>query len=434
MSSTHVNHDCTIEFIRNILEKYSNDIIKYFDKNYKFLHMSLFKINDLFFLKPDLLNENLIHTDKTINLILHRIEYIIFNITCDFFYVKNKKFKIDKSSTVLNEMVENWSNVVVYNYDIGYGTDILYHDLLYYVDINTPPHLFDTSSNKNISNLIAKSSINFKTNIITPVTIASHKLSHILYYKNNNITDNIIIEKNEKLHYSGVDELLFELENVSLMNEHKKKVTTGGFIISYNDSDYILSTHIYQKIRDMLPKYNNINKCYIELYKNDNLSFIINFMSLYPSDIIKRINTTIKTLSREFLNIYHITRKKSNTELYNILSNNYKMILFDLHNIFIYTRKKDESIKSLNNIMNSDDEFCEKKSLNHDIIYKYMKKIKTEQICNILVDRLDLLNLIDKITIDINNTRMNATEFKVLFSDCIQTKIMGHLLKNLFIC
>ena len=167
----------------------------------------------------------------------------------------------------------------------------------------------------------------------------------------------------------------------------------------------------------------NINKAYLELYKNDNLKFIINYMSPYSQEIIKRVNLSIKTLSKEFLNIYHITRKKLNPDLYNILSNNYKTILFDLHKIFIYTRKQE------NNDENSDEFFMIKKSLTHDIIYKYLKKININLLTQIYIDRLQLINDIPTIKIDIDNMKFDTNEFKILFNDCINTKTMGFLLK-----
>jgi hypothetical protein len=40
-----------------------------------------------------------------------------------------------------------------------------------------------------------------------------------------------------------------------------------------------------------------------------------------------------------------------------------------------------------------------------------------------------LLNKIQNITIDMYNVRMNCNEFKILFTDCIHTKTMSHLLK-----
>ena len=108
----------------------------------------------------------------------------------------------------------------------------------------------------------------------------------------------------------------------------------------------------------MMPYYSNINKCFIDLYKNDNLCFIINYMSQYTSEIINRVNSSIKTLSKEILNIYHFTRNKENSELYNILSNNYKTILFDIHKIFIYFRKNEvkgnKEDKDIDNVLVSE--------------------------------------------------------------------------------
>jgi hypothetical protein len=301
---------------------------------------------------------------------------------------------------------------------------------MYYVDKHNAPYIRLVSDDKYILQLVDKSDIPFNLNNITNVIICSHKVNNIMYYKNNTLCEDIFLEKSDNVYYSCFDEIIFDLENLSNMNEQKKKITNSGFILSYKNTDYVLNSYIYQKIQDIIPPFKNINKCFLELYKNDNLSFVINYMSPYPADIIKRVNLSIKTLSREFLNIYHVTRKKANASLYNILSNNYRTVLFDLHKIFIYTRKSEEGVVTkINNIINSDEEFNEKKSLNHDIIYKYLKKINIGLLCDIFIDRIELLNKIQDITIDMNNIRMNTTEFKILFTDCIHTKTMSHLLK-----
>ena len=54
----------------------------------------------------------------------------------------------------------------------------------------------------------------------------------------------------DKIFYSCFDELIFDLENISNLNEQRKKITNGGFILSYKENDYILNTYIYQKIQD----------------------------------------------------------------------------------------------------------------------------------------------------------------------------------------
>ncbi len=425
--------DVLLNYIKNIYEKYENNIINYFNANNKFLHMSLDKIDDLFILKADNLSENLIHTDNTINMIIHNLDYFIFDNTFTFKIFVKKKIRLDKPflSKTIDELKNNWKDIKIYNYNVGFNTVIFsYNDKMYYVDKFNSPNIRLISDDKYIYQLVEKSNIPFNTNKITNVIICSHKVGHVMFYKDNHICEDIFLEKSDNVYYSCFDELVFDLENLSNLNEQKKRITSGGFIISYKETDFVLNTYIYQKIQDIIPPFKNINKCFLELYKNDNLSFVINYMSPYPFDIIKRVNLSIKTLSREFLNIYHVTRKKANAELYNILSNNYRTILFDLHKIFIYTRKSEEGVVTkINNIINSDEEFNEKKSLNHDIIYKYLKKINIGLLCDIFVDRIDLLNKIQNITIDMNKIRMNTNEFKILFTDCIHTKTMSHLLR-----
>jgi hypothetical protein len=327
--------DILLTYIKNLFEKYDNNIISYFKANNKFLHMSLDKIEDLFILKADNLSENLIHTDNTINMIIHNLDYFIFDYNFTFKIFVKKKIKIDKPflSKTVDELKNNWKDIKIYNYNVGFNTVIFfYNDKLYYIDKFNSPNIRIVSDDKYINQLIEKSDISFNNNIITNVIICSHKVGHIMFYKNNHICEDIFLEKSDNVYYSCFDELIFDLENLSNLNEQKKRITSGGFILSYKDTDYQLNTYIYQKIHDIIPPFKNINKCFLELYKNDNLSFVINYMSPYPFDIIKRVNLSIKTLSREFLNIYHVTRKKANAELYNILSNNYRTILFDLHN------------------------------------------------------------------------------------------------------
>jgi hypothetical protein len=422
-----------LSYIKNLYDKYDSSIINYFKTNNKFLHMSLDKVDDLFILKANNLSENLIHTDNTINTIIHNLDYFIFDNTFSFKILVKKKIRLDKNglSKMIDGIKNSWKDIKIYNYNVGFNTVIFsYNDKLYYIDKFNSPNIRLVADDKYILQLVEKSEIPFITNIITNVIICSHKVGHIMYYKNNHICEDIFLEKSDNIYYSCFDELVFDLENLSNINEQKKKITSGGFILNYKDTDFVLNTYIYQKIQDIIPPFKNINKCFLELYKNDNLSFVINYMSPYPFDIIKRVNLSIKTLSREFLNIYHVTRKKANSELYNILSNNYRTILFDLHKIFIYTRKSEEGVVTkINNIINSDEEFNEKKSLNHDIIYKYLKKINIGLLCDIFIDRIELLNKIQNITIDMNNIRMNCNEFKILFTDCIHTKTMSHLLK-----
>jgi hypothetical protein len=175
----------------------------------------------------------------------------------------------------------------------------------------------------------------------------------------------------------------------------------------------LIENKLYEKISGLLPKYTNINKIYLDLYKNDNLNYVINYLSLYPSDIIKRINLSFKTISKEYLNIYHMTRKKAHPEIYEKLDETNKKILYDFHTIFITTRKNEFMIQN---------EIADKKSLTVDTVYKYIKKIDTDILENIYLNRNELIKSIKEV-FDNNN-------FKIFFEDCINTKTISYLLNK----
>ena len=79
-------------------------------------------------------------------------------------------------------------------------------------------------------------------------------------------------------------------------------------------------------------------------------------------------------MSKEYLNIYHLTRKKAHPEIYEKLDETNKRILYDLHTIFIETRKNEYIVNN---------EIADKKSLTVDTVYKYLKKVDIDIIENI---------------------------------------------------
>lgn len=427
------------KFVKFHINKYGNKICDFFNMNNKKLHMNIIFNNNLYLLYTDKIAYTLIHTDDVINLLIHNLEYCIFDSVGNIIYYMLKKKKILKPyEENINKLfkIDNWSNIKVYNNYIGINLLLFVNPFdmeYYYIDTYEEIKLIKLKDNEQLYNFIIQTNkLDLTTKNMFDIYIISNKYKHLLVYDENNKIINDIIKfkeynnKNEliyydkQLYYSCLDELLFDLENLSLNNEQNKKLTSGGYILEYDNTLYILNTYIYQKISDMLPNYNNINKCYLELYKNDNLGFMINFMTPYSTEIIKRVNTSIKIISKEILNIYHLTRKKSNGELYNKLSVNYKKILFDLHKIFITTRQNEEIV---------DDFLGDKKSINNDIIYKYLKKINFDTLLSIYNDRDALYEYLKNNEINIITNDLHNIHPKILFMDCINTKTMCHLLK-----
>jgi hypothetical protein len=417
------------DFVIQQINKYEENLYSHYITNKKTLHMNLILYNELYLLYTDKISSNLIHTDKTINKLLHILDYCVFNKNGEILAAMMKKNKIlqpynENINKILNN--DDWSKIKIYNNYIGDNLILFFNDTdneYYYIDSYDEIKLLKLKDNPQLHTFITESNIiDFETKNTYEIYIQSNKFKHLLVYENNKIVNNIIKFKeysknkllytDKQIYYSCQDELLFDLENISSNNEQYKKLTKGGFILEYENQYYTLNTHLYQKILDLLPKYKNINKCYLELYKNDNLSFMINYMTPYAVDIIKRVNTSMRIIAKEILNIYHLTRNKSNSELYNILSMDYKKILFDLHKIFINTRKNEELV---------DDFLGDKKSISNEIVYKYLKKINFDTLITIYNDRDELMDKIKNDLIDENNT--------ILIMDCINTKTMCYLLK-----
>jgi hypothetical protein len=356
------------------------------------------------------INFNLHHSNKLIDFILHNIDFIIIDNEYNLITYLIKNIKLDiKTKELINS---NWLECKVYQNYIGIYTIFLKHNNKKYYCIKNKIGEFENSIYSQIVPNIFEE--NSEQNIIHKIII-SQRLKHIICYDSNfEQINNIQIDPFEsQVYYSCYDELDYEhAQNCKIM-ENNKKLFNAGYIVIYNDTKYLIENKLYEKISGLLPKYININKIYLDLYKNDNLNYVINYLSLYPSDIIKRINLSFKTISKEYLNIYHMTRKKAHPEIYEKLDETNKKILYDFHTIFITTRKNEFMIQN---------EIADKKSLTVDTVYKYIKKIDTDILENIYLNRNELIKSIKEV-FDNNN-------FKIFFEDCINTKTISYLLNK----
>ena len=405
------------EYIFSIGKKYkdNNEIITFLQKNNNFSN-----IYD---------KDNLILINFSNN--SDNNKFCLFDKDLNIYYIEKYEIVLYKNDlNNFNNINRDWDKINIYE-NIGDNIYLIkYNDNIYVIYKYEKYYKINKIIEINfINQLYFNLKIELNNNILKKILIVSNKYNKLLYFKNNNILDSLIDYKEKKNYFSCSDELLFELEKISQNNENKKKLTMNGYIIEYDNKEYIINTNLYQKIIDMMPSYYNINKCYIELYKADNLSFLVNYMTLYTHEIINRINISIKTLCREILNIYHLTRKKNNQELYNLLNNNYKNILFDLHKIYIYCKNKNKDIKSEED---SDDINIDlnKLTINSDIIYKYLKKINTDILINVYIERENLLKNIKNININYDNFISTPSQFKVIFNDCSYTKTLSILLNN----
>ena len=237
----------------------------------------------------------------------------------------------------------------------------------------------------------------------------------------DNIDNNQIFNKNLK-YFSCLDELQISLETECNNDPGIKTLTFGGYLfkIPYtinNHTQYIccvLRSNLYKYILSSLPKNTNKYISYLELYQKNELSDIISYVHKYPTDVIRRINMSIRTLSKEILNIYHLTRKKQNYVLYNSLTKKYKKILYELHRIYVTQKHNESKINT--------DIFKDKKSISVDIVYEYLKSVNIIDLTQLFKDRNEIIKTLTIENYDMKNVfNLNdiyiVTQIELMFGE-----------------
>lgn len=210
------------------------------------------------------------------------------------------------------------------------------------------------------------------------------------------VSDLVSINTEKKIYFSCLDELEISLEMMNNDDIASKNIQFGGYFIRILSEDkkrytlYCLRTEIYNNILSILPKHDNQYKSFLELYQCDKLTEVLPYLHKYPADVIRRINMSVRILSKEILNIYHLTRKKQNCELYESLPFSYRKVLYDLHQIYVNQKNMDFHVKS-------HDILKEKKSISVDIVYVYLKELKNSNLIKIFEERNKLINELKKI-------------------------------------
>lgn len=217
----------------------------------------------------------------------------------------------------------------------------------------------------------------------------------------NLVSDNYVFPKEKINYFSCLDELCMSLELMNNEAINNKTLDSNGYFIKIinNKKRYSLckmEIKIFNYILEIMPKYKNQYVNYLTLYQNNKLNDIIVYLHKYPNDVIKRINISIKTLAKEILNIYHLTRKKQNSDMYYCLSQSYKKVLYDLHKI--YVNQKFDSENDINEIL------IEKKSISVDVVYNYLKDTNTDDLLRIFFDRDQLIEKLKNNNFNFNET------------------------------
>ena len=249
-----------------------------------------------------------------------------------------------------------------------------------------------------------------------------HIKSEELYTLNNinNTISNKLIDNNV-LYFSCKDEMLHYVDYLNDLDMSCKKLTTRGLLMEIinktGESTLInFDTILYHNITSNFNLNANIHQTHLELYQRDKCNDILPYVTNNYTDIVRRINMSIKTISKETLNIYFLTRNKQNNELYEKLPKSYKDVLFNIHKIFM--TKRGEDIENTEN-----DELMEKRSVTVDNVYSYLKGMSNSNLVKIYNDRKSVINNID-------NTGSSMVNDQIMYTSCINTIMQTQLMSN----
>jgi hypothetical protein len=419
------------KFIRDIAVRIHIDVVTYdifhneisqykthkIGKNYC---MNIVECNDVFMMYTDKISPNLHYCEDIIDTIVHKFDLIVVSKT------EMKVLCYLERANIYTSDKYNTIDVCFDTYKIYKNYIGVYHIIFVYNNTQyccTKKNIFILSDNKTVNDML-KPYLFDGSESVKHFVIINAKLKKILCHEYNetkfcHTTDkNVILIKEEladatvkfydkPLYFSCLDELLFEIEELSLENEISRKLSSAGYILMNDCEKIVIENTTYRKINDSIPDYQNVHMCYLDLYKSDKLNEILPYMSNYYMDIVKRINISMKTMAKEILNIYHLTRNKDNIGLYTCLPNSYKKMLYDLHKIFIEERDRE---------FKTDDD--NRKSVSVDDVYHYLKRISNTQLFNVYSERNELIK--------------NLSSFKiyndVVYIDCIDTKTQTELM------
>ena len=168
------------------------------------------------------------------------------------------------------------------------------------------------------------------------------------------------------------DELTFDFYKLITSTNQQiytsKTIDIKGFIIYENDDEMYINTQIYDYLVSVKSRISNIYQLFLYFYQRDLLFDYLPYLSKYSADITKRINQSMRTLSKELLIIYNLTYTKNYTDLYECLPIIYKKILHNLHKLCDSSKKI--SVHST---------------------YFYIKKMRHDDLVQLYVERLKMM-------------------------------------------
>jgi len=365
----------------------------------------IFTFTDNFILiHPCHINQNLHHINQNINNVLHQLKYIIFDKQTYEPICYREKTNLPTylnrcMSDISSFETKEFNNISIYTNYIGSYIILFFHNVWYFVFNNT---IYEYNNNifpvlyEHLNKHIDSFDINLcyhimlvdkrtrkiishtdETNYIVLLK-TTHKqtlfTTRATYINHNNM------EENKRIYMSCLDELIFNLNECDTINMKTNKLVHRGYILVYNNIYIKYDTNLYKSLINIIQQVNKQDKTkhhiHIKLYQQNKLNYLLQYINGDDAkEIIKRIKISLQTISREILDIYHLTRNKNNEAIYNILPYAYKHVLYKLHASYI--------IQKLN-------ETDEKISITNENIYHTLKSLDYNYLKDIYLYREQL--------------------------------------------
>lgn len=248
--------------------------------------------------------------------------------------------------------------------------------------------------NNNITNYDKKMNVDQFKELYHVLTTELYTLNEVMFPING-------ISVIENKNYNNINDLVLDLNNIGNNDMINKSVTTEGYVLRVYQGEIYkspfviikLQTELYKELKKTRPNNNNMYCWFLELFCKNKLNETIIYFPKYNNNIAHKINTSLNTIADEILNLYFLTRKQNNKDVYDNLSKQYKQILYDLHGI--YMNNKSNRQYNIN--------------INKGTVYHVIKSMEPKSLIQLYYDRSKLIK--DPINnIFINHNCMETSE------------------------
>lgn len=430
------NEQVTCEDVKEILSQVDENQSRIYNINFKEdtdNNLILFFYNEQ--------HENLINGKTKTNEVEDACKSCVYNIN-PFTYVCSQFNRIIYNEEVLNLLNPNLENVIVQKCYEGTTLLVFNHNNKWFISTRkcidasestwvknqSYKELFEETIGENIYNVLNPNYcyvfilVHYKNkNIVNynqPFKYQNRYYKH-LYLSSVTIKgtfDEITLNRNqynlpnvlwtEEIKFQNVEEMLNNLKTNNDRDVASKNITTEGYAMKiYSDSNkqgkFIigkLQTEIYRYIMNSKPNVQNVYQIYLEFYKQDKLTELLPYFYKGKNSIVLKIHNSMKILTKEMLELYHMTRNKRNEALYELMPKIYKKVLYDLHGLYIKNKKGDEQ-ENVNyeltptNTITDEKQLDNKlnKSINIHDVYNFLKTMPLKQIIKIFQEREKLV-------------------------------------------